>query len=158
MFNQELFKKQLCNQSSYYENMDGAVYPVTSIIIWKWSIHYASLPAMSNPVWINHLCNLTSHHEECGQLRILLHKGSHHVLPPNQHYLLSTKMNGTQRRTLVSPWMMHCMYCSMPKGTSWAEAMSSSEKIKSVPLAIVDRVALVWRRQCFCQSVENSVE
>ena len=30
-------------------------------------------------------------------------KGSHHVLPPNQHFLLSAKMNGTQRRTLVSP-------------------------------------------------------
>ena len=30
-------------------------------------------------------------------------KGNHHVLPPNQHFSLSAKMNGTQRRTLVSP-------------------------------------------------------
>jgi len=30
-------------------------------------------------------------------------KGSHHVQPPNQHSSLSAKMNGTQRRTLVSP-------------------------------------------------------
>ena len=30
-------------------------------------------------------------------------KGSHHVLSPNRHFSLSAKMNGTQRRTLVSP-------------------------------------------------------
>ena len=30
-------------------------------------------------------------------------KGSHHVLSPNRHLSLSAKMNGTQRRTLVSP-------------------------------------------------------
>ena len=30
-------------------------------------------------------------------------KGSHYVLSPNQHFLLLEKMNGTQRRTLVSP-------------------------------------------------------
>ena len=30
-------------------------------------------------------------------------KGSHHVLPPNQHFSLSAKVNGTQRRTMVSP-------------------------------------------------------
>ena len=30
-------------------------------------------------------------------------KGSHHMLPPNQRFSLSAKMNGTQRRTLVSP-------------------------------------------------------
>ena len=32
-----------------------------------------------------------------------LRKGSHHVQPPNQRFSLSAKMNGTQRRTLVSP-------------------------------------------------------
>ena len=26
-------------------------------------------------------------------------KGSHHILKPNQHFSLSAKMNGTQRRT-----------------------------------------------------------
>ena len=35
--------------------------------------------------------------------------------------------------TPVSPRRMRCM----PKGTSWAEAMSDSEKIKYIPLAIV---------------------
>jgi len=33
---------------------------------------------------------------------------------------------------------MHYMYSSMAKGTSWAEVMSNSKKIKSVALAIVD--------------------
>jgi len=45
------------------------------------------------------------------------------------------KMNGTQRRTLVRPWRMHFTYCGMPKGTSWAEATSNSEKIKPIALA-----------------------
>ena len=49
-----------------------------------------------------------------------LHKGSHHVQPPNQRFSLSAKMNGTQRRTLVSPWRVHCTYNGMPKGTSRA--------------------------------------
>jgi len=33
---------------------------------------------------------------------------------------------------------MHCMYSGMTKGTSQAEAMSNSEKIKPVALAIVE--------------------
>jgi len=45
---------------------------------------------------------------------------------------------GTQRRTLVSPWRMHCMYSDMANDTSWAEVTSSSEKVKPVTLAIVE--------------------
>ena len=33
---------------------------------------------------------------------------------------------------------MHCMYCGMPKGTCRAEAMSNSEKIKPVALAVIE--------------------
>jgi len=33
---------------------------------------------------------------------------------------------------------MHFMYSGMAKGTSWAEAMSNSKKIKPVALAIVE--------------------
>jgi len=33
---------------------------------------------------------------------------------------------------------MHCMYSGMEKGTSWAEVMSNSEKIKPIALAIVE--------------------
>jgi len=58
-----------------------------------------------------------------------LRKGSHHMQPPNWHFSLSAKMNGTQRRTpVVSPWRIHCTYCSMPIGTSQAEVTLKSEK------------------------------
>ena len=60
------------------------------------------------------------------------------MLPLNQHFLLSVKMNGTQRRTLVSPGRMYCTYCDMPKGTCPAEATSNSEKTKLVSLAIIE--------------------
>ena len=30
------------------------------------------------------------------------------------------------------------MYCSMPKGMSWDEAMSNSEKIKPIALAVIE--------------------
>ena len=65
---------------------------------------------------------------------------------------LSTKTNGTQRRTLISPWRRHCMYCSMPKGTSWAEALSNSEKNQACSLSRY-RVTLVWRHQAGGQAV-----
>ena len=42
-----------------------------------------------------------SHYEIYGQFQ--LHKGSQHVQSPNRHFSLSAKMNGTERRTLVSP-------------------------------------------------------
>jgi len=63
------------------------------------------------------------------------------VQPPNQHFSLSAKMNGTQRRALVSLWRMHCAYCGMPKCTSQAKVMSNSEKTKCQALAIVE---LCW--------------
>jgi len=39
---------------------------------------------------------------------------------------------------VVSLWRMHCMYSSMAKGTSWAESMSNSKKVKHIALAIVE--------------------
>ena len=42
---------------------------------------------------------------------------------------------------------MQRMYCGMPKGTSQAKAMSNSEKIKLIALAVM-----------LSQSVENSVK
>jgi len=33
---------------------------------------------------------------------------------------------------------MHCTYCGIPKGTSRAEAMSNSEKIKLVVLSFIE--------------------
>ena len=57
------------------------------------------------------------------------------MLPPNQHFFLSAKVNGTQRRTLVSPRKMHGTYCGMPKDTSRAEAILNNEP---VALAIIE--------------------
>ena len=60
---------------------------------------------MNQALFEKHLCNQSSH----WKIRtISIMKGSHHVLLPNGHLLLSAKMNGTKRRTLVSPWRMHC--------------------------------------------------
>ena len=33
---------------------------------------------------------------------------------------------------------MNCMYCSMPKDTSWAEVKLNSEKIKPVAQAVIE--------------------
>jgi len=50
---------------------------------------------------------------------------------------------------------MHCMHNGMAKGTSWAEVMSNSEKIKLVALAIVELRESEGIRQAVSQSVEN---
>ena len=55
----------------------------------------------------------------------------------NWHLVLSVKRTGTQRRTKVSPWCMHCMSCDWWKGTSWDRATSNSDKIKPVATFIV---------------------
>jgi len=47
-------------------------------------------------------------------------------------------MNGTQRRALVSPQRVHFINNGASKGTSWAEATSSSEKFKPISFAIVE--------------------
>jgi len=43
----------------------------------------------------------------------------------------------------------------MPKGTSWAEATSNSEKFKLVALAIIKSEGI---RQAVSQPVENSIK
>jgi len=83
-------------------------------------------------------------------------------LPLNWHFSWWTKINGTQRRAVLSPWRRYCMYISMAKGTSQAEATSNSKKIKPVALAIVELHKSESIRQAvsqlLSQSVENSVQ
>jgi len=75
-----------------------------------------------------HLCNLGSHYEKQAVADdFMLRKGSHHMQPPKQCFSLSAKINGIHRRMLVSPWRIHCTNCSMPKGTTWAEAINFEE-------------------------------
>ena len=75
------------------------------------------------------------------------------MLPPNR-LSLSAEMNGTQRRTLVSPQRMHCMYCGMPKRTSQTEVMLKNEKIKPVALVITIQLRL---SEGTSQSVTQSI-
>jgi len=49
---------------------------------------------------------------------------------------------------------MHCMYSGMEKGTSRAEVMSNSKKIKPVVLAIVELRESEGIKQLVSQSVE----
>jgi len=69
-------------------------------------------------------------------------------------------MNGTQKRILVSPWKLHCMYSGMAKGTSRAEAMPNSKKIKPIALAIVHESEGISQAGSYLvsQSVENSIK
>ena len=58
---------------------------------------------------------------------------------------------------------MHCMYCSMPKGTCRAEATLNNEKIKPVALAVIelhlsDEGVSYFLSQSVSQSLENSVK
>ena len=63
-------------------------------------------------------------------------KGSHHVLPPKLPLFSVSKDEwDTMEDTGKS---MKNAYCGMPKGTSWVEAMSNSEKIKPVALAVIE--------------------
>ena len=55
-----------------------------------------------------HLCNQGIRYE-----RFPLCIGSHHVQPQNQHFPLSAKMNGTQRKILVR---MHVVCQKAPLG------------------------------------------
>ena len=64
-------------------------------------------------------------------------------------------MNGTQRRTLVSPQRMHYTYCGMPKGMCPAEETSNSEKIYPVALAIIKLHLSEGISQLVTQSVSH---
>ena len=87
------------------------------------------------------------------------------MLLSNQHFLLSAKMNGTQRRTLVHISPKNALYVlpsmpkakSMPKGTCWAKTTLNSEKIKPVALAVIKLCLSEGISQSVRQSVESSV-
>jgi len=80
--NQELFKKHVCNHSSYYEN---TMVPLAPVIVWNWSIYCPSLSSMfdllhsstNQEVFEKHLCNKSSHYEKYGRFLITQRKPSH---------------------------------------------------------------------------------
>ena len=64
-------------------------------------------------------------------------KESHHVLPLNEHFAVSKDEWDTKEDTGKS--MKNALYIlQYAKGTCWAEAMSNSEKIKPVALAVIE--------------------
>ena len=108
ILNLELFVKHLCNPRIPIER-NCAAHP-----------HYINYHLKSE-VSITFRCWLSSTRYTAVQIKncsestsaikittmkntdISISKESYHVLPPNLHLLLSAKMNGAQRRTLVSP-------------------------------------------------------
>jgi len=135
--------------------------PFISIIVRK---EDDSLPAMFNPLYSStnqHLFKRTSAikvttmkimDDLCYELMEAIM-----CLSQNQHFSQWEKINGTQRRALVSLWRMHLIYRDMAKGTSWAEATLNSKKIKPIALVILE---LCWSEgisQAVSQSVENSI-
>ena len=67
----------------------------------------------------------------------------------NWHLALSAKMNGTQRRTVVSSWRMHCMYMQYAKRHQCMGLNSSEGKIKSIVLAVI--------KLCLSEGISQSV-
>ena len=129
------------------KNMGGAMHPMHYRLKVKHSLHsFVNMlnllhSNMNQYLVKNHLCNQGSHYEKYKQFPLC--KGSHYMQPPNRHFSPSAKMNKTQRKTLTSPWRMHC---GMPKGTPRAKATLNSEKIK-----------LTLSYACLKESVRQSV-
>ena len=106
--NQELYEKHLCNPHIPKER-NGSMCPSyinyrlisevsITLLCWLYSTRYTA-------VRIKNCLKSTSAIKIVTMKKIQtvsVMKGSHHVLPPNQDFSLSAKMNGTQRRTLVS--------------------------------------------------------
>jgi len=120
--NQELFKKYISNHfyplwKTWWCRMPQVSSETEVSIAFLCQLLHSS---MNQELFEKHLCNQGSHYEHYPKEAI---NCNHQI-----NFSLSAKMNGTQRRTLVSPWRMHCMHCSMPKGTTWAEATSNSKK------------------------------
>jgi len=68
------------------------------------------------------------------------------------------------KEALVSPKSMHCMYCSMPKGTSWTKATSKSKNQAcilshcQVTLVLMHQAGRQVGKQAGRQAVENSIK
>ena len=100
--------------------------PLPSIIIWKVKYPLRFLSTILDSLHTNmnydlvekHLCNQGSHYEKYRQFPLLMQRKPSCATTKLTHF--DIRMEYKLRRTLVSPWRMHCAYCSMLKGTSWA--------------------------------------
>jgi len=83
----------------------------------------------------------------------LLQKETITCLPQNWQFMQWEKI----RKWDTDPGRMHCVYSSMAKGISQAEAKSNSEKIKPVTLVIVKLRESEGISQAVSQSVKQVV-
>jgi len=146
---QELVENHLCNQCSQYENNGRCHSPQLYLLL---SESEASI--------VNYcILNLLHSQRSTSVIKVATLKNANDFRYTKKPLHATSKVtlftvSKDEWRTLVSLWKMHCTYCGMPKGTSWAEAMLNSENIKSVALAIIK----LWRHQSGSQSVENSTK
>ena len=109
----------------------------------KYSLCYYFQPinnSTNQELFEKNLCNYYKNTDN------FFYKGSNHVLQVYQQ-IDTFILNGIQRRTPVSPWRMHCTYCSLPKAPL---------KLSRYQVVLVWRYQLVWVTQWVSQSLENS--
>jgi len=140
----------LVNPHIPHRNND-TVCPIYILIVWK---EDTSLPAVLNP-----LCSSTNQQlfkKNFCTIKLATMKITddfHYEWKPSHayHTFWGVKMNGTQRKALVCPLRMYCMYNGVAKGTSQAEATLNSEKYQACSLSHC-WVTQVWRHQAVSYS------
>ena len=60
------------------------------------------------------------------------------MLPPKSILFAVSKDEWDTKEDTGKSLKMHCMHCSMPQDTSWAEVTPNSEKINPIELAIIE--------------------
>jgi len=86
-------------------------------------------------VFEKHLCNKSSHYEKYGQFLITQRKPSRTT---TKLTLFTVSKDGWNTKEDTGKSLKNGTYCSVPKGTSGAEATLNSEKIKPVALAVIE--------------------
>ena len=149
--NWELFEMHLHNQSSHYKNTNGATYPCASLInyclkdeVFIMLCRQLGLTPQQNKSRTPQKAPLLSKHSLCKKYGRL-------------DYVMQRKLSYAITKLTLFVIIANTLYayCSMPKGTSRAEATLNSVIIKSIPLAIVE---LLWSgsiNQSGSQPVEN---
>jgi len=140
--NQELFKKYVCNQSSHYEKIRLCRVPQ---LLSETEVSIALICLLCSTCYI--VIQIKDCLKSTSETKVATMKNMDNfhctkeaigMQTSNWCFSQSAKMNGIQRRTLVSSWRMHRMYCGMPKGTSRVKATLNSEKIKPIALSIIE--------------------
>jgi len=131
---QELFKKHVCNQSSYYENYDGAVRPGYRLKLkypLPFSVSYVRLVTYA-AVRIKKCLKSTSVIKVATMKNtddFLVTKRKRKCATTKLTFSLSAKMNGTQSRTLVNePVALAIIELCLTEGISQAVSQ------KKIPL------------------------